>query len=149
MSLSRYYRNALNGHKLLGLTGLRGIAAIWVFAFHFHQLSGMPLVGFNMQGYFIDLSPFVTCGWIGVNVFFVLSGFLLSLPYIEWIMGKKNKPLTSKFFMKRISRIVPSYYFQLVVLVLLWAYGNYFLIDTVRVAISHLFLVQNLFLKGP
>ena len=56
------------------LDGLRGCAILWVLAYHLIALptraaaySGMPaFMGF--AGY----------GWIGVNLFFVLSGYLIT-----------------------------------------------------------------------
>ena len=51
-------RKALLGRSP-ALDGLRGLALIWVVAYHFTSSAG-PLKG----------------GWVGLDVFFVLSGFL-------------------------------------------------------------------------
>jgi len=54
-------------HKLLGLDHLRALAIIFVFFFHY-KFFGHPA-----------WEPAITSfGWTGVDLFFVLSGFLIS-----------------------------------------------------------------------
>jgi hypothetical protein len=47
--------------------------------------------------------------WIGVHLFFVLSGFLLFLPYARWIQGGRERPSARLFYKRRFLRIVPAY----------------------------------------
>jgi peptidoglycan/LPS O-acetylase OafA/YrhL len=61
--------------KLRGIpsmTGIRGVAALWVLLFHCGQ---------NAGAYFglpvLERTPFFTNGWHGVDLFFLLSGFIL------------------------------------------------------------------------
>ena len=60
------------------LTGLRGIAALWVFFVH---------VAGAMHGGSPELSAVLAflgkAGYLGVDIFFVLSGFVLALNYAE------------------------------------------------------------------
>lgn len=60
----------------------------------------------------------------GVNLFFVLSGFLLFLPYIQALLFEKKWPQARLFYMRRILRIVPGYYFYLFLAILL-TQGSY------------------------
>jgi peptidoglycan/LPS O-acetylase OafA/YrhL len=62
------------------LTGLRGIAAIWVMLFHVSLLA--PLIGAAWLGR-IGVFP---VGWVGVDLFFVLSGFILM-----WVHGAEDQ----------------------------------------------------------
>ena len=64
---------AARNNYLPALTGLRGIAAAWVLLFHLYQYSGSPDLG--------PLTSLAGCGYMGVDLFFVLSGFLLSMPF--------------------------------------------------------------------
>ena len=65
--------SAVHDRYLPALTGLRGIAAAWVLVFHLYQYSGSPDLG--------PLTSLAGCGYMGVDLFFVLSGFLLSMPF--------------------------------------------------------------------
>ncbi len=55
----------------------------------------------------------------GVYLFFVLSGFLLFLPYASWMFNLKNQPSTPNFYRRRILRVGPAFWFSLAVLVAL------------------------------
>ena len=91
------------------LDGLRGLAILLVVAYH------------NFG--FINLTFF---GWLGVDLFFVLSGFLISDILLNSI-GKKN--FLKNFYTRRILRIFPLYYLSL----LLFLYLLPFLSKTVQV----------------
>jgi peptidoglycan/LPS O-acetylase OafA/YrhL len=56
-------------------------------------------------------------GKTGVNLFFVLSGFLLFLPYAEWIYGRRRRPSALAFYKRRILRVGPAYWVSLCLLV--------------------------------
>jgi peptidoglycan/LPS O-acetylase OafA/YrhL len=58
------------------LTGIRALAAGWVVAFHLWLNGGHPAL--VLPGVGIDLTPWVAVGWLGVDVFFILSGFVLT-----------------------------------------------------------------------
>src|SRR3712207_6826712 len=63
--------------ELRALTGLRIVAATWVVLFHFEgQL--VPYVE-QLPGVHAVLSA----GWIGVELFFVLSGFVIARSYLD------------------------------------------------------------------
>ena len=75
-------RAATSGERryIASLTGLRGIAAILVVLYHYEALHpgirldlAVPLIGSILQ------FP-LGFGFAGVDIFFVLSGFLLTLP---------------------------------------------------------------------
>jgi peptidoglycan/LPS O-acetylase OafA/YrhL len=97
--------------KLLGLDYLRAFAIIIVFLYHY-QLFGHP-------AWEQDISKF---GWTGVDLFFVLSGFLIAGQLFDKVLKEKNIQLRD-FFLKRFFRILPAY---LVVLML------YFFFSTLR-----------------
>ena len=97
-----------------GLTGLRGIAACWVMLFHLWMLAAMPRVG--VAG--LDLTPLFSCGFLGVDLFFVLSGFLLGLPFLAWANRTRPFPNLIQFWKRRCLRVLPAYYIQLAILIL-------------------------------
>lgn len=81
------------------LTGIRGAAALWVFLFHLPLTASLPLI---------------RDGFLGVDVFFVLSGFVLSLAYA----GKPPSGLDGywRFLVTRAARIWPLHAVALLVL---------------------------------
>ena len=58
------------------LTGIRGVAALWVIAFHVDEISQSTGVGIGK-----GLLPVIGKGYLGVDLFFILSGFVLMLTY--------------------------------------------------------------------
>jgi peptidoglycan/LPS O-acetylase OafA/YrhL len=85
--------------KLNGLDHLRTLAICYVFLFHYYGLSkGKPEW----------LPGFAKFGWTGVDLFFVLSGFLIASQLFEQI--KLGLRISFKqFFLKRFFRIIPAY----------------------------------------
>jgi len=89
-------------HKLLGLDHLRALAIIFVFFFHY-KFFGHPA-----------WEPAITSfGWTGVDLFFVLSGFLISGQLFSTIAKGKTISMPD-FFIKRFFRIVPPYFVVLI-----------------------------------
>jgi peptidoglycan/LPS O-acetylase OafA/YrhL len=65
------------------------------------------------------IMSFIVGGNSGVTLFFVLSGFLLSLPWLNYFLGKKPvAPSISYFYKSRALRILPLYYSTIVFSVL-------------------------------
>lgn len=93
-------------HKLLGLDHLRALAITLVFLFHY-QIFGHPHWEESIAGF----------GWTGVDLFFVLSGFLIAGQLFGTIAkgGKVNMP---EFFIKRFFRIIPPF----LVILMLYAF---------------------------
>jgi peptidoglycan/LPS O-acetylase OafA/YrhL len=87
--------------KFYGLDHLRALAIVFVFLFHYFIIShGQPEW----------LPAFARFGWTGVDLFFVLSGFLISSQLFAQL--KQGQALSFKqFFLKRFFRIVPAFLF--------------------------------------
>ena len=84
--------------KLPGPDHLRTLAISLVFIYHYGQLFPHPRW----------LNGFSKFGWTGVDLFFVLSGYLIaSQLFLKIVQGK---PLSYyRFFIKRFFRIIPAY----------------------------------------
>lgn len=74
------------------------------------------------------LASFWVFGNTGVQLFFVLSGFLLFLPYARALLFQEKWPVTRQFYKRRALRILPGYYFSLFLLIL-FVQRAYFLPD--------------------
>ena len=92
------------------LDGIRGLAAIMVVFFH------SPVPAFRFQ-----------FGWAGVNLFFILSGFLIT----RILLNTKHQPFKlylRNFYVRRALRIFPLYFFYLLLSVFfLFVIGSMFL----------------------
>lgn len=98
------------------LTGLRGWAALWVLIYHVWVVSRHGPVIFHVGEWNIVLTPFFSAGWSGVQIFFVLSGFLLGLPFAQWQAGTRERPNLKRYLFRRVVRVFPAYYVQLAIL---------------------------------
>jgi peptidoglycan/LPS O-acetylase OafA/YrhL len=93
---------------LYEIESLRGIAMLLVFMHHVNARVMGPLPPGEAQ----DMTPlwaFVRAGHTGVSLFFVLSGFLLSLPFLAEAAGGRRTS-ARQFFIRRALRILPLYY---------------------------------------
>ncbi len=90
---------------------LRGIAVLSVLLFHAFYWS-FPSSPNRLTNLFIRATVF---GWLGVNLFFVLSGFLITGILID----TKQKPSYYRnFYFRRVLRILPSYLALILILIL-------------------------------
>ncbi|MCA9983729.1 MAG: acyltransferase, partial [Anaerolineales bacterium] len=98
------------------LTGLRALAAALVFFFHwfFTHADRLPL---------LLRAPFAV-GYVGVPIFFALSGFLITLRYGPLFLDdeKWGWAAYGRYYWRRIIRIVPLY--LLVLLLFVFAFGR-------------------------
>lgn len=85
--------------KLYGLDHLRALAIILVFFFHYSIVSG------GQPEWLPSVASF---GWTGVDLFFVLSGFLISSQLFSQI-NQGQRISFKPFFIKRFFRIVPAF----------------------------------------
>src|SRR5437660_47462 len=103
------------------LDGVRAIAILMVIVFHINRITGDSL--WNQMANPLA-SSVATAGGTGVTLFFVLSGFLLFMPFAKALLFKTDWPLARVFYMRRVLRIIPAYYVSLFILILL-AYPEY------------------------
>lgn len=85
---------------ITALTGLRAVAAVWVVLFHYRDdiLALAP---------FLDpLEPLMSAGYLGVDVFFVLSGFVLAYNYSDRLQTWRPREAAS-FVQNRVARVWP------------------------------------------
>lgn len=91
-----------NGRPMLGraihVDALRGAAILLVIAYHV-----CTRFGHLVSGYFFDV--FSRIGWVGVDIFFAISGFLIT----RILVSGDGVGRVSIFFTKRFFRIVPLY----------------------------------------
>jgi peptidoglycan/LPS O-acetylase OafA/YrhL len=94
-------RSLEKGH-ILALDGLRGIAILLVVFSHF--VSNLHL---NAGGWAWPLIAVAHAGWAGVDLFFVLSGFLITGILVD---ARGSPSYFRAFYARRALRILPAYY---------------------------------------
>ncbi|WP_158823450.1 acyltransferase [Granulicella sp. S156] len=88
-------------HRDPALDGLRGIAVLMVFLFHYGGGLKSPHLAVRLLGYL------TAAGWTGVVLFFTLSGFLITGSLWD---SRGNQHWFRNFYARRFLRILPLYY---------------------------------------
>jgi peptidoglycan/LPS O-acetylase OafA/YrhL len=119
----------LNARRIPELDGIRGIAIILVIGCHYEvfarQIWGLPKFG-----------------WVGVDIFFVLSGFLITSVLLN-LRGREN-PFTL-FYGRRFRRILPPYIvFMVLIYVISAVLGDHSLYST-REVVANAFFLQSFY----
>ncbi|MGI8777811.1 MAG: acyltransferase family protein [Acidimicrobiales bacterium] len=92
------------------LDGFRGLAALTVVLYHVFSGAGLPPLGNT------TLRDVLESGYVGVDFFFVISGFVLFLPTV--LAGGRFGNVRA-YGIRRAARIVPAYYMALIAAVIL------------------------------
>jgi peptidoglycan/LPS O-acetylase OafA/YrhL len=122
-----------NRERQPGLDLLRALAIIVVVIYH------AALFGFKLPG---RIDRF---GWIGVDLFFVLSGYLIGGQLLAPLAREESIKL-GRFFARRVFRIMPAYFVILAVYFLLPSWREY--PDMAQPLWKFLLSVQNIALHG-
>lgn len=104
------------------IDGLRALAVFLVVTSH--------TAAFGLQGQ----------GGLGVDIFFVLSGFFCILPFLKDKKGYKDFKSVLKYFIKKIIRIIPLYY--IVILSVFFIDGNTNNIKSVSDLIKNMLFIE-------
>lgn len=120
--------------RLRGIDALRGVAALGVVLFHAIE-QGKNVVPNNLLEYPVRLVQFASSfGYIGVFLFFVISGFCI---HLQWARSKaagiEPDIRFGSFWKRRLRRLYPPYVIALLLYLLLAAY-------TVGLDLTHFFL---------
>lgn len=90
--------------EIKALTGLRIVAAVWVVLFHFR-----PMLSDISPDFRETLAPVLNCGAQGVDLFFILSGFVLTWNYLDRMGRSWSTRETLHFLWLRLARVWPVY----------------------------------------
>jgi peptidoglycan/LPS O-acetylase OafA/YrhL len=98
-------------HFISNLTPIRGIAAILVVIFHFE----IVLVLFLPR----DISRFFSKCYLMVDLFFIMSGFIIYHVYSDFFKQNIQKASFNKYFRARLARVYPLHIVTLILTVIL------------------------------
>ncbi|MFN8076789.1 MAG: acyltransferase [Kineosporiaceae bacterium] len=126
------------GSRFAQLEGYRGFAALLVVVYHAYQHAealgsgDVPAVGGAAYRLLHGLDAFV-------DLFFVLSAFLLALPWVRAALAGGDSPSGKAFLVRRAARLLPLY---VVAVAVVWALRNPVLPGDLRDLAEHLTFVQ-------
>ena len=124
-----------SGKEILPLTGVRALAAWSVVSFHVLQLMAKVWPGSDRA---------FGCGWLGVDLFFTLSGFVIALNYWDRV-GTLGEYV--KFVWLRLARLYPVHFMTLLGALAIFGGGSAIHMPAKTVARwTAASFVQNLFL---
>jgi len=140
------------GH-IATLDGMRGLAVLSVVLFHYAVVREAAAFADPWIAALHRLRPLdvlVHNGYLGVDLFFLISGFLLALPWFAHAHAALPPPSTRAFYGRRMRRIVPAYYVQLALLFVLvmpllhgWTYWRSDLYVDLLNALAHALFLHN------
>jgi|WetSurMetagenome_2_1015567.scaffolds.fasta_scaffold04099_2 peptidoglycan/LPS O-acetylase OafA/YrhL len=121
--------------------GFRGVAILLVFGFHYYALFLSPnLATSNL------LSIIFYSGAYGVQLFFVLSAYLLFRPQYQYLISGQSQTPISHFLLRRFLRIAPLYYLCLLCVAYILE-PKYLTIESFHHLLAHFLFVHNFFSK--
>jgi peptidoglycan/LPS O-acetylase OafA/YrhL len=103
---------------LIGGDGIRGVGMLLVFFTHLFLLAD-PSPDNNMEAY----------GWaaailghidLGLAAFFVLSGYLISRPFVRAYVARTRRPPLGDYVRNRVLRVVPAFYVFTIAILLIF-----------------------------
>ncbi|WP_033927423.1 acyltransferase family protein [Sphingomonas sp. 35-24ZXX] len=115
-----------SGHHIRTLDAARSIAALAVVCYHWRNLQPSSWVDLDRFGgglpFFSVLRPIYRNGWIGVDFFFILSGFVMFMVYHSQVADRTIS--AARFAVLRFSRLYPLHFAMLMALVAMQAFHS-------------------------
>src|SRR5262249_49891963 len=104
-------RRTSSGEYIPEVDGIRFLAILSVILFHTTAMAYVARGTYGPKwseghGFLLHL---LGCGWFGVEIFFVLSGFIVALPFARCAAKGARQPNLTKYFLRRVTRIEPPY----------------------------------------
>lgn len=129
--------NYLKRNKSIDI--LRAGALLIVLTYHLWVLTGSVAIMLPIVDTIVPLG-----GELGVTLFFLLSGY--GIYYSLKITEQKNGKIKYLVFLKkRLKRILPQYYFNLIFLLLFTGAAVYLSVEHILDILTHFLLIHNLF----
>jgi peptidoglycan/LPS O-acetylase OafA/YrhL len=108
------------GDNFSALDGLRGFASVIVVFYHCALFTGLLSPEARAHRQLGWLTPFVNGFWSGIDIFFVLSGFLIARILMLDLIASQTIHYRT-FLIRRFCRIFPAYYLILILsLLVVW-----------------------------
>jgi peptidoglycan/LPS O-acetylase OafA/YrhL len=108
--LGRLSRRTTSGRYIPEVDGLRFVSILLVVLFHVRSVLGSlgagHAPGFHGHGFFDGV---LGQGQFGVELFFMISGFILALPFASHRLKGAPAPNVRRYYVRRLTRLEPPY----------------------------------------
>lgn len=125
-----HFKDTAQKSTIAALDGVRAFACLSVVAYHLHLITNFMSI-WQVTAVGPITTAVLLTGYSGVTLFFILSGFLLFMPYAKALLFGREWPSMRKFYLRRALRILPGYYVSLL-LIMLWLRPDYFRVEHLR-----------------
>lgn len=126
------------------LDGFRAVAIIWVLFYHVNKFFELDRIWGALAG--TPLLKIINSGFLGVDIFFVISGFLITGLLIRDLNGKVR---VKRFYSRRFFKIIPHYFAAVFVgLIITGIFSPKFLFD-LRTILGYFFFYNNYLPRIP
>jgi peptidoglycan/LPS O-acetylase OafA/YrhL len=141
--VSIFSRTTQNNHFLPLWDGLRAVAILLVFFQHLLQelIKTGGISGVIENFIVIKLIAEAT---IGVELFFVISGFLLTLQFKKNYLFKINSTTLKNFYFRRLIRIGMPYFIHLIIIFIILIVGGELVSKLMPILFEHIFFITNI-----
>jgi peptidoglycan/LPS O-acetylase OafA/YrhL len=110
--LSKLSRDTTSGQFIAEIDGLRFVAIVSVVLYHV-SIYVTAKSGRDASGDI--LATVLEQGKLGVQLFFIISGFIIALPFARAHFEGKERPGLKAFFLRRLTRLEPPYLISLAI----------------------------------
>ena len=138
---------AWNGGRLAGIDALRGMAALGVVLYHTMGRDQTPLPQNLLQWPISFIHSLSSFGYVGVFLFFVISGFCIHLRWAKAKAGGQPHEIRfAAFWKRRLRRLYPAYLIALALYLAMtaWSVGIKVTGGWVYDVLMHVFMLHNL-----
>lgn len=104
--VSKASRDTTSGQFIAEIDGLRFIAIFSVILFHLNWFITSKTGRAEGSDF---LTEFLSHGYIGVQLFFVISGFVIALPFAKGHLLNGRRPNLQQYLFRRLTRLEPPY----------------------------------------
>jgi peptidoglycan/LPS O-acetylase OafA/YrhL len=108
--VSKAARDSTSGQFIAEIDGLRFIAIFSVIMFHLNWFISSKTGRAEAADHF---TAFLSNGHIGVQLFFVISGFVIALPFAKAHLLNGSRPRLGRYLLRRLTRLEPPYILNL------------------------------------
>jgi len=149
--VANFSRVTSSGPIIREIDGFRFLAITAVIAHHLVAIYlestnrfAIPPQGWQRLKTESFLIRLVSPGWFGVNLFFVISGFVLALPFARHYLNGARTPSLKAYYLRRLTRIEPPYFIALTISMAVVVATRMSWRDNIANFFASLFYVHNL-----